>query len=170
MSVTVITYHRAMGRWEPDARGRLRQAAMELYAERGFEQATVAEIAARAGLTERTFFRHFADKREVLFAGSEDLQQLVVAAVERAPATSPPRPASASSRSPSTGGCATPPAAASPSSCGSRSRRCARSPAAPADPSRRADQPRDDLGGEDDERQPPAGMCRAAHHVQAAHG
>ena len=58
-----------MGRWEPDARGRLEQAALELYGERGFEQTTVAEIAERAGLTERTFFRHFADKREVLFGG-----------------------------------------------------------------------------------------------------
>jgi AcrR family transcriptional regulator len=47
---------------------------MELYGEQGFEQTTVAQIAARAGLTERTFFRHFADKREVLFAGSEELQ------------------------------------------------------------------------------------------------
>jgi len=90
MSEAVITYHRGMGRWEPDARGRLRQAAMELYAERGFEQVTVAEIAGRAGLTERTFFRHFADKREVLFAGSEELQQLVVDAVEQAPVTAPP--------------------------------------------------------------------------------
>ena len=52
-------------------RGRLAQAALELYGERGFEQTTVAEIAERAGLTERTFFRHFADKREVLFAGAE---------------------------------------------------------------------------------------------------
>ncbi len=67
-----------MGRWEPDARGRLAEAAFALYAERGFEQTTVAEIAARAGLTERTFFRHFADKREVLFAGSSDLQDLLV--------------------------------------------------------------------------------------------
>ena len=58
-----------MGRWEPDARGRLEQAALELYGERGFEQTTVAEIAERAGLTERTFFRYFADKREVLFCG-----------------------------------------------------------------------------------------------------
>ncbi|MGC5413272.1 helix-turn-helix domain-containing protein, partial [Streptomyces sp. DT225] len=48
-----------MGRWEPNARGRLEQAAMELYAERGYEQTTVTEIAKRAGLTERTFFRHY---------------------------------------------------------------------------------------------------------------
>ncbi len=59
-----------MGRWEPDAQGRLQQAAMALYTERGFDQTTVAEIAERAGLTERTFFRYFADKREVLFGGS----------------------------------------------------------------------------------------------------
>jgi AcrR family transcriptional regulator len=71
-------------RWAPDARGRLAQAALDLYSERGFEQTTVAEIAARAGLTERTFFRHFADKREVLFAGSEQLQALVVDAVKGA--------------------------------------------------------------------------------------
>jgi len=70
-----------MGRWEPDARGRLERAALELYAERGFEQTTVAEIAERAGLTERTFFRHFADKREVLFAGGEVLRELLVGAV-----------------------------------------------------------------------------------------
>ena len=62
-----------MGRWEPNARGRLMEAALELYGERGFEQTTVAEIAQRAGLTERTFFRHFADKREVLFAGADVL-------------------------------------------------------------------------------------------------
>ena len=67
-----------MGRWEPNARGRLEQAALELYVERGFEQTTVAEIAERAGLTERTFFRHFADKREVLFAGAGALQELLV--------------------------------------------------------------------------------------------
>ena len=60
MSVAVITYHRAVGRWEPDARGRLAKAATALYAEQGFEQTTVAEIARKAGLTERTFFRHFA--------------------------------------------------------------------------------------------------------------
>jgi AcrR family transcriptional regulator len=87
MPVTVITYHHAMGRWEPDARGRLAKAAMELYGEHGFEQTTVAEIAARAGLTERTFFRHFADKREVLFYGMEMLRGLLAQAVADAPAS-----------------------------------------------------------------------------------
>src|SRR2546429_4722395 len=85
MSAAVVSTIRAMGRWEPNARGRLEQAAMELYGERGFDQTTVAEIAARAGLTERTFFRHFADKREVLFSGSEMLAELLAAAVADAP-------------------------------------------------------------------------------------
>jgi AcrR family transcriptional regulator len=76
-----------MGRWEPNARGRLAQAAMALYAERGFDQTTVAEIAARAGLTERTFFRHFADKREVLFYGAEMALSLLAGAVADAPAS-----------------------------------------------------------------------------------
>jgi len=79
-----------MGRWEPDARGRLSEAAMALFTERGFEQTTVAEIAARAGLTERTFFRYFADKREVLFGGGERLQAEMVAAVRDAPAGATP--------------------------------------------------------------------------------
>jgi len=79
-----------MGRWEPNARGRLEQAAMELYVERGFEQTTVAEIAERAGLTERTFFRHFADKREVLFAGAGMLQEFLVSGVAGAPDSVPP--------------------------------------------------------------------------------
>jgi len=74
-----------MGRWEPDARGRLAKAAMTLYAEHGFEQTTVAQIAARAGLTERTFFRHFADKREVLFYGMDRLRDLLARAVVDAP-------------------------------------------------------------------------------------
>src|SRR5258708_1697161 len=85
MSAGVINYDRGMGRWEPDARGRLAQAALALYGERGFEQTTVAEIAARAGLTERTFFRHFADKREVLFAGSGSLQDLLVSTLASTP-------------------------------------------------------------------------------------
>src|ERR1700726_2359029 len=79
-----------MGRWEPDARGRLERAALELYGERGFEQTTVAEIAARAGLTERTFFRHFADKREVLFSGAGSLQELLVTRVAGAPDSTAP--------------------------------------------------------------------------------
>jgi AcrR family transcriptional regulator len=79
-----------LGRWLPDAQGRLGKAAMELYAERGYEQTTVAEIAARAGLTERTFFRHFADKREVLFAGGDALQEVIVAAVTTAPESCTP--------------------------------------------------------------------------------
>ena len=66
---------------------------MELYAERGYEQATVAEIAERAGLTARTFFRHFADKREVLFAGSDVLAERLGAALGATPATEPPLPA-----------------------------------------------------------------------------
>jgi AcrR family transcriptional regulator len=79
-----------VGRWQPDARGRLVQAALELYGERGFEQTTVAEIAQRAGLTERTFFRHFTDKREVLFAGTDDVLAAIVGAVEAAPPTARP--------------------------------------------------------------------------------
>jgi AcrR family transcriptional regulator len=79
-----------MGRWEPNARGRLERAALELYLERGFERTSVAEIAERAGLTERTFFRHYTDKREVLFAGSSALQELLVGTVARAPEPATP--------------------------------------------------------------------------------
>ncbi|MEU8485865.1 helix-turn-helix domain-containing protein [Streptomyces sp. NPDC048641] len=73
-----------MGRWEPNARGRLAAAAMELYSERGYEQTTVAEIAKRARLTERTFFNHYADKREVLFATAGEFQERFVGAVSGA--------------------------------------------------------------------------------------
>ncbi|MEV6831442.1 helix-turn-helix domain-containing protein [Amycolatopsis sp. NPDC051102] len=59
-----------MGRWEPNAPERLSRAALELFAERGYENTTVIDIAQRAGLTKSTFFRHFQDKREVLFGGS----------------------------------------------------------------------------------------------------
>ncbi len=83
-------YTDRVGRWTPDARGRLAQAAIELYAERGFEGTTVADIAERAGVTERTFFRHYADKREVLFAGSSAMQEAVLAAIAAAPADAPP--------------------------------------------------------------------------------
>jgi AcrR family transcriptional regulator len=90
MSVTDINTMEGMARWEPDSRDRLRQAALDLYGERGFENTTVAEIAKRAGLTERTFFRHFADKREVLFAGSEALEGRLVRTVAEAPASLAP--------------------------------------------------------------------------------
>ncbi len=79
-----------MGRWEPNARGRLEHAALQLYVERGFEQTTVAEIARRAGLTERTFFRHFADKREVLFGGAGSLQDLLVSTLASTPESAAP--------------------------------------------------------------------------------
>ena len=72
------------------ARGRLEQAALELYGEHGFDSTTVAEIAERAGVTERTFFRHFADKREVLFGGGSVLAELFAHGVAGAPATATP--------------------------------------------------------------------------------
>src|SRR5438105_13146313 len=90
MSVAVINHDRGMGRWQPNARSRLEQAALQLYLERGFEQTTVAEIASRAGLTERTFFRYFADKREVLFWGARSLQELVASTVAGAPESTLP--------------------------------------------------------------------------------
>jgi AcrR family transcriptional regulator len=79
-----------MARWEPDARGRLQQAAMDLFRERGFAEVTVAEIADRAGLTKRTFFNHFADKREVFFANARMFEEDVLAHLAEAdPALSP---------------------------------------------------------------------------------
>ncbi|ONH23023.1 TetR family transcriptional regulator [Pseudofrankia asymbiotica] len=75
-----------MGRWMPDAQGRMIRAAVELFAERGFEQTTAGDIAERAGVTERTFFRHFADKREVLFDGSKTMERTAYDAILAAPA------------------------------------------------------------------------------------
>ena len=74
-----------MARWQPGAQERLQTVALQLFADRGFEQTTVAEIARVAELTERTFFRHFADKREVLFAGQDDFLQLFTDPIETAP-------------------------------------------------------------------------------------
>ncbi|MEU7868879.1 helix-turn-helix domain-containing protein [Dactylosporangium sp. NPDC049140] len=79
-----------MSRWKPDAAGRLVAAALELFDEQGYDATTVAEIAARAGLTKRTFFRHFTDKREALFKGSEELEQLWLDGVAGAPAGAGP--------------------------------------------------------------------------------
>ncbi|MFD7075532.1 helix-turn-helix domain-containing protein [Nocardioides sp. NPDC057577] len=79
-----------MGRWEPDARGRMLDAAIELFTEKGYDKTTAGDIAARAGVTERTFFRHFADKREVLFAGPITLDEMVTKAVAAAPADATP--------------------------------------------------------------------------------
>ncbi|HEY2475639.1 MAG TPA: TetR family transcriptional regulator, partial [Candidatus Cybelea sp.] len=79
-----------MGRWKPDAKARLEKAALALYREHGFAQTTVAEIAERAGLTERTFFRYFTDKKEVLFSGGAVLQQQLVSALENAPSSLSP--------------------------------------------------------------------------------
>ena len=67
-----------MPRWQPGARERLQATTLELFAEQGFEATTVAEIASRAGLTERTFFRYFIDKREVLFAGQGVFERMFV--------------------------------------------------------------------------------------------
>lgn len=72
---------------------RLQRAALELYAERGFDRTTAADIAARAGVTERTYFRHFPDKREVLFDQEVQLRAALTDAVERAPSGLPPLPA-----------------------------------------------------------------------------
>jgi AcrR family transcriptional regulator len=79
-----------MGRWQPETRARLQKAAIELFTEQGFDQTTVADIAGRAGLTGRTFFRYFTDKREVLFGGSSTFQDHLVQALASAPPSATP--------------------------------------------------------------------------------
>jgi AcrR family transcriptional regulator len=74
-----------MSRWKPDAEGRLIKAAVTLFDEQGYDATTVAEIAAAAGLTKRTFFRYFSDKREVLFSGSHELQERWIGGIQAAP-------------------------------------------------------------------------------------
>jgi AcrR family transcriptional regulator len=78
-----------MARWEPNAAQRLVAAALDLFAEQGYENTTVTEIAERAGLTKSTFFRHFPDKREVLFGGTT-MNELLVGAITAAPADASP--------------------------------------------------------------------------------
>ncbi|SDO60096.1 DNA-binding transcriptional regulator, AcrR family [Nakamurella panacisegetis] len=77
-----------MGRWAPDTRERLEAAAFDLFEERGYESTTVAQIAERAGLNRATFFRHFADKREVILAGEDILEGLFVDAIAGASSSS----------------------------------------------------------------------------------
>lgn len=80
-----------MPRWQPDAVGRLQAAAFDLFAEQGFERTTIEEISRRAGLTKRSFFNHFADKREVLFGPLSDMQRETVAReIAACPDTLPP--------------------------------------------------------------------------------
>jgi AcrR family transcriptional regulator len=79
-----------MGRWEPDAQRRLQQAAMELFAERGYGEVTVDEIARRAGLTKRSFFNHFTDKREVLFADAREFEADIIRYLSEAAPGLPP--------------------------------------------------------------------------------
>jgi AcrR family transcriptional regulator len=81
-----------MGRWEPNARERLVHAALELFAEQGYDATTVSQIAERAGgLTKTTFFRHFPDKREVLFAAGQEVHSRVLSdAIAAAPEAATP--------------------------------------------------------------------------------
>ena len=79
-----------MARWEPGTQQRLAQAALDLFTAQGFEQTTTAQIAESVGVTERTFFRHFADKREVLFAGQSLLVERFLAGVAAAPPDAAP--------------------------------------------------------------------------------
>ena len=99
MTSRVVTLHRddmachqyaeRVSRWQPDARERLERAALELFEEQGFAATTVPQITARAGLTTRTFFRYFADKREVLF-GSAEISELATRHLTEAPASMSP--------------------------------------------------------------------------------
>ena len=76
-----------MARWEGNARGRLERAALDLFLEQGYDRTTIAQITQRANLTERSFYRWFSDKREVLFDG-EGLEMRFVSAIEASPVDS----------------------------------------------------------------------------------
>jgi AcrR family transcriptional regulator len=91
MLLSHIIYHVPMARWEPNTRTRLVRAAVDLFAEQGYDATTVSEIAERAGgLSRMTFFRHFPDKREVLFAGQDTMGQLLADAIAAAPGPATP--------------------------------------------------------------------------------
>jgi AcrR family transcriptional regulator len=86
-----IAYHVSVARWEPNTRERLVRAAVELFAEQGYDATTVSEIADRAGgLSKMTFFRHFPDKREVLFTGQDTMGRLLADAIAAAPGPATP--------------------------------------------------------------------------------
>ena len=90
MGLSIVTYTGRMSRWEPEARERLVRAALDLFDEQGYGATTVTEIAERAGLTKSTFFRHFPDKREVLFAGQDTLCRLLEEGIVASPPSATP--------------------------------------------------------------------------------
>jgi len=79
-----------VARWEAEPKERLARAALDLFADKGYDSTTVADVVERAGLTKSTFFRHFTDKREVLFAGQDDLVSVLTGAVTAVPAGQAP--------------------------------------------------------------------------------
>jgi len=62
------------------ARQRIISAAQELFHERGFDDVSVGDIAERAEVGRTTFFRHFGDKQEVVFAKEQELLDAIAAA------------------------------------------------------------------------------------------
>jgi AcrR family transcriptional regulator len=91
MLLSHIIYPVPVARWEPNTRERLIQAALDLFTEQGYDTTTVTEIAARAGVTKMTFFRHFPDKREVLFAAGQEVHSQILAdAIAAAPEQATP--------------------------------------------------------------------------------
>ena len=90
MTRDVNRYSWGMGRWQPGARERLEGAALELFLEQGFTETTVPQITARAGLTTRTFFRHFADKRDALFLREREFPEAVSDFLQTVPSGSSP--------------------------------------------------------------------------------
>jgi AcrR family transcriptional regulator len=74
-----------MPRWEQGSAERMKQAAMELFEEQGFEATSAVQIAERARVTTRTFFRYFPDKDEILFADADVLNEALVQELLRTP-------------------------------------------------------------------------------------
>lgn len=86
----IACYGSTMARWDPGTEERLKRAALDLFTEHGYDDVTVTHIAERAGITRRSYFRYFPDKREVLFAGSDGLPPALAEAVAAADASLPP--------------------------------------------------------------------------------